>query len=64
MERAFGSQVFIDTAAPLAVAAVAAKSGSAQADSPLLPEGEWESGSGSDGPPLVGGTPSYLDGKG
>ncbi|XP_020315695.1 MORN repeat-containing protein 1 isoform X1 [Oncorhynchus kisutch] len=63
MERAFGSQIFIDTAAPLAVAAVAAKSGSAQADSPLLPEGEWESGSGSDGPPLVGGTPSDLDGK-
>uniref|UniRef100_A0A8C7JDF3 MORN repeat containing 1 n=1 Tax=Oncorhynchus kisutch TaxID=8019 RepID=A0A8C7JDF3_ONCKI len=62
MERAFGSQIFIDTAAPLAVAAVAAKSGSAQADSPLLPEGEWESGSGSDGPPLVGGTPSDLDG--
>ncbi|XP_013991987.1 MORN repeat-containing protein 1 isoform X3 [Salmo salar] len=63
MERAFGSQVFIDTAAPLAVAVVAAKSGSAQADSPLLLEGEWESGSGSDGLPLMGGTPSYLDGK-
>uniref|UniRef100_A0A4W5N8Y7 MORN repeat containing 1 n=1 Tax=Hucho hucho TaxID=62062 RepID=A0A4W5N8Y7_9TELE len=62
MERAFGSQDSIGTTAPLTVAAVAAKSGSAQADSPLLPEGECESGSGSDGPPLRGGTPSYLDG--
>ncbi|KAK6308525.1 hypothetical protein J4Q44_G00217960 [Coregonus suidteri] len=36
---------------------------SAQADSPLLPEGEWESGSGSDGPPLWGRAPpaTWMD---
>lgn len=58
MERGFESQDSRGTAAPLAVVAVAAaKSSSAQADSPLLPEGEWKSGSGSDRPPLGGGHP-------
>ncbi|KAG7472804.1 hypothetical protein MATL_G00112830 [Megalops atlanticus] len=57
MERAFESEDSRGPA-PLAVA----KSGFARADSPV-PEGEWESGSGSDSMGLGGGTPSYLDGK-
>ncbi|KAJ8388082.1 hypothetical protein AAFF_G00147000 [Aldrovandia affinis] len=57
MERGFESKDSRGTAA-LAVL----KSGFAQADSPV-PEGEWESGSGSYGMGLGGGTPSYLDGK-
>ncbi|XP_078144430.1 MORN repeat-containing protein 1-like [Centroberyx gerrardi] len=65
MERAFESSRGPAAPPTPAVAAVGAKSGSvAEADSSLL-EGEWESGSRSDGPALGGGraaTPSYLDG--
>ncbi|KAG9332818.1 hypothetical protein JZ751_014917 [Albula glossodonta] len=55
MERGFESKDSRGTV-PLAVA----KSGFAQTDSPV-PEGEWESGSGSYSMGLGGGTPSYLD---
>ncbi|XP_066547159.1 MORN repeat-containing protein 1 isoform X2 [Amia ocellicauda] len=55
MERAFES----DDSRGSALLAVA-KSGFVRADSPI-PEGESESGSGSDTMGLGGGTPSYLD---
>ncbi|KAL4646082.1 MORN repeat-containing protein 1 [Arapaima gigas] len=57
MERAFESHG-PRSAAPLA----AAKSGFAQADSPV-PEGQPGSGGGSDGATLGRDTPSYLDGR-
>ncbi|XP_015192642.1 MORN repeat-containing protein 1 isoform X2 [Lepisosteus oculatus] len=57
MERVFESDDSRGSA-PLAVA----KSGFVQTDSPI-PEGESQSGSGSDTVALGGGTPSYLDGK-
>ncbi|XP_029910702.1 MORN repeat-containing protein 1-like [Myripristis murdjan] len=65
MERAFESSRGPAAPPVLELAVVGAKSGSvAEAESSLL-EGEWESGSRSDGPAHGGGgtaTPSYLDG--
>ncbi|XP_019906974.2 MORN repeat-containing protein 1 isoform X2 [Esox lucius] len=64
MERAFKSQDFRGTTAPVVdMAARAAKSGSTRAGSPRLPQGQQESGSGSDGQPMGGGTPSSLEGE-